>query len=222
LTRYIPHAAFSWPVFVGLAVFILAIVLPFVVRIISSVLLREITHRSDTPTLRHSDTHVVASHGVGPPLADGLEFGGEQARALHHSFPPWGWIGLAFGACAWVLAWTRFPWFAPLQPFTFSPLWFSYIIVVNALAQWRTGQCMMLSRTRYFLCLFPVSAGFWWFFEYLNRFVQNWYYVGVTGLTPLQYFVFATLPFSTVLPPCSAPAISWLRSRPRPPASTSS
>ena len=45
-----------------------------------------------------------------------------------------------------------------------------------------------------------MSAAFWWFFEYLNRFVQNWYYQGVDGLSSFQYFIFATLPFSTVLP----------------------
>ncbi len=116
------------------------------------------------------------------------------------AFPWWGWGGVALTAAAWVLAWTRFPWFESFQTFTFSPLWFGYILVVNGLACRRTGHCMMTDRPRYFLSLFLLSAAFWWFFEYLNRFVQNWYYVGVSGLTPLQYFVYATLPFSTVLP----------------------
>jgi len=40
---------------------------------------------------------------------------------------------------------------------------------------------------------------FWWFFEYLNRFVQNWYYVG-EAFGPWSYFWYATLPFATVLP----------------------
>jgi hypothetical protein len=72
--------------------------------------------------------------------------------------------------------------------------------VVNALTFRRSGRCMLLDRTGYFLKLFPVSAGFWWFFEYLNRFVQNWHYVGISALSARQYFLFATLPFSTVLP----------------------
>lgn len=59
---------------------------------------------------------------------------------------------------------------------------------------------MMFHRPRYFLSLFPLSAGFWWIFEYLNRFVQNWYYVGVDELSSLEYVVRATIPFSTVLP----------------------
>ena len=114
-------------------------------------------------------------------------------------FPWWGWIGVLTGIIAWTLAWTRFAWFANYQPHTFSPLWFSYIAVVNALCYRRTGQCLLTDRTGFFLLLFPVSAVFWWFFEYLNRFVQNWFYVG-TEFSPWAYFWFATLPFSTVLP----------------------
>lgn len=57
----------------------------------------------------------------------------------------------------------------------------------------------MTNRPGFFLLLFPVSAAFWWFFEYLNRFVQNWYYVGA-AFSPWAYFWYATLPFSTVLP----------------------
>ncbi len=114
-------------------------------------------------------------------------------------FPRWGWIGIFTGVIAWILAWTRFSWFAAFQPHTFSPLWFSYILVVNALSWRRTGHCLMTDRTGFFLLLFPASAAFWWFFEYLNRFVQNWYYLG-PQFSPWAYFWFATLPFSTVLP----------------------
>jgi len=115
-------------------------------------------------------------------------------------FPWWGWCGVVLGLVMWVLAWTRFPWFSTFQPYTFSPLWLAYILVINALTYRRWGHCMLKDCPLYFLLLFPVSAVFWWFFEYLNRFVQNWYYVGIEGLTPSEYFVYATLPFSTVLP----------------------
>ena len=114
-------------------------------------------------------------------------------------FPWWGWFGMGFGALAWILAWSRFSWFAKLQPHTFTPLWMSFILVINALTYKRTGRCMMLDRPGFFLILFPFSALFWWFFEYLNRFVQNWYYVGVR-FEPVEYFWYATLSFSTVLP----------------------
>jgi len=116
------------------------------------------------------------------------------------AFPWWGWVGVGLTIGSWVLAWTRFPWFAALQPHTFTPLWLGYILSVNAWTLRRTGHCLMLRLPRLFLALFPASAAFWWTFEYLNRFVQNWYYVGSQSLTAGQYFVQATLPFSTVLP----------------------
>jgi hypothetical protein len=101
---------------------------------------------------------------------------------------------------AWVLAWTRFEWFADYQIFTFSPLWFGYIGIVNAFTYKRSGRCMVLHRPKYLASLFVVSAFFWWYFEYLNRFVQNWHYINIEGLSAVQYAIFATLPFSTVLP----------------------
>ena len=116
------------------------------------------------------------------------------------AFPWWGWLGVVLTVCSWVLAWSRFSWFAALQPHTFTPLWLGYIVLVNGWTFRRTGRCMMLDRPRPFLALFPASAAFWWCFEYLNRFVQNWYYVGPHAFTPAEYFLHATIPFSTVLP----------------------
>lgn len=114
-------------------------------------------------------------------------------------FPWWGWVSLLVCGVSWTLAWTRMPWFSALQPHTFFPLWFSFIILINAVCFYRSGRCMLFNRPVYFFRLFWVSAFFWWFFEYLNRFVQNWYYTG-SVYSPLTYFLLATLSFSTVLP----------------------
>lgn len=122
-----------------------------------------------------------------------------QAPARPRPFPWWGWAAGAAGAMAWVLAWSRMAWFAAIQPHTFTPLWLAYIAVVNALCLRRTGRSLLTDRPRFFFCLFPASALFWWFFEYLNRFVQNWYYTGA-AFGPWEYFWYATLPFATVLP----------------------
>ena len=115
-------------------------------------------------------------------------------------FPYWGYLSLFFGLVFWILAWTRFPCCKSFQLYTFTPLWFSFILFINALTWRRTGRCLLKNRPRFFYLLFPLSAFFWWFFEYLNRFVQNWYYVGEDGFTKLEYFLLATLSFSTVLP----------------------
>lgn len=115
------------------------------------------------------------------------------------NFPWWGWIGGIFGLAFWLIAWNRFPWAELIQEHTFFPLWISYIIVINALTYRKSGHCMITHHTRYFLLLFPASMVFWWFFEYLNRFVQNWHYLEVQR-SPLQYFLLCNIAFSTVLP----------------------
>ena len=116
------------------------------------------------------------------------------------TLPWWGWLGIGWTGLWWVAAWTRASWLAAVQEHTFTPLWIGYIVTVNACTVARTGRCMMIHRLRYFLSLFPLSAAFWWLFEYLNRFVQNWHYVGVGELSSLEYFLRATIPFSTVIP----------------------
>jgi len=113
--------------------------------------------------------------------------------------PWWGWTAGILGTVAWILAWTRLAWFAAFQPHTFTPLWLAYIAMVNALSFRRTGRSLLTDRPLFFGILFPASALFWWCFEYLNRFVQNWYYTGVR-FGPWEYFWYATLPFATVLP----------------------
>lgn len=176
------HEPFSWPVFLALAVLMLAPISLFVARL------------SSFPARRAPAVPRVTCH----PLRD-------------TSFPWWGWIAVLWTAVWWMLAWTRFSWIEPLQAHTFTPLWLGYIVVLNASTFTRTGHCMMLHRPRYFLSLFPLSAVFWWFFEYLNRFVQNWYYVNLADLSPFEYVLRATISFSTVLPAVLGTA-EWLSS----------
>lgn len=162
-TRHVIHAPFSWSVWFGYLLLILASTAPLVVR---------------------------AVRGSGKA----------DARVLaRYPFPWWGWGAVGAGLVFWILAWTRFPWFKAWQAHTFTPLWLSYIAAINAMTYRRTGTCMMRDRPRFFLALFPISSLFWWFFEYLNRFVQNWHYTGVC-FDAWAYFGYATLSFSTVLP----------------------
>ncbi len=179
-TQHVAHAPFSWPVFIGLALVILGVMLPFLFQI----------GRTCPPSAPRTD------------------------RRSSSTFPRWGWLSLVLGLLFWVLAWTRFSWFEPFQLYTFTPLWICYIVAVNAFTLRRTGRCLMTHDARVFLRLFVLSAAFWWFFEYLNRFVQNWYYVECGHFSPLQYFITATLSFSTVLPAVLSTE-EWLASHPR-------
>ena len=142
----------------------------------------------------------------------------EQMRPARYTrktapFPVWGWIALGVNIVSWVIAWSRFDWFTPVQRHTFIPLWYSFIIIVNADTVRRCGSCLLLRHPRFFLALFPVSMVFWWFFEYLNRYVQNWYYVGIENFSVVEYVFFASVSFATVLP-AVASVQEWLRTFP--------
>ena len=170
-TRSVTHEPFSWAIFIGGALLVAAMFVPFLARVV-----RTMRYGSRAPTDR---------------------------------FPWWGWIAIGWTLLAWSLAWSRLGWMDSIQGLTFTPLWLGFIVMVNALTFRRIGHCMMLHRPRYFLSLFPLSALFWWSFEYLNRFVQNWYYLGGQELTAWEYLWQATLSFSTVLPAVLGTA-EWL------------
>ncbi|BFU93971.1 MAG: conserved membrane protein of unknown function [Nitrospira sp.] len=172
-TTHAVHAPFSWTVFLAVALLTALTVGPPLHRILASNLYPE--RSTSTPQRSALSTQ-------------------------HSGFPWWGWAGVAWTIIWWVLAWTRFTWMAPVQEHTFTPLWLGYVVTINAWTSSRTGRCLMLEHPRFLLALFPLSAGFWWIFEYLNRFVQNWYYVGVDDPSPLSYVLRGTVAFSTVLP----------------------
>ncbi len=130
------------------------------------------------------------------------------------SFPWWGWFALGWICCAWTLAWTRFSWFEPFQPHTFPLLWFGYIGLINALTFQRKGHCFLTHSPKIYGSLFLLSAGFWWTFEYLNQFVQNWHYVGFSSINTFEAYVFMTVSFSTVLPAVWG-TVEWLSTFPR-------
>ena len=123
-----------------------------------------------------------------------------DVRGAKGAFPLWGWLGLSLLLAAWGVSWNLLPVGQWLRNWSFTPLWLGFILVLNALSKWRMGTCLLTSRPLSFWLLFPLSSVFWWYFEFLNRFVENWYYVGVETFGSLQYALMASLAFSTVLP----------------------
>lgn len=121
-------------------------------------------------------------------------------KLVLRKFPGWGWLGLFLLIGGWIIAWSRFEWASDIQIFTFTPLWLGYIILMNAFTYMRTGVSLITHSFKYLLLLFLFSAIFWWYYEYLNLFTNNWYYVGLDHLGDFSYFIYATIPFSTVLP----------------------
>jgi hypothetical protein len=121
----------------------------------------------------------------------------------------YGRCGLVLIAIGWLLAWTRSPYFSAIQLHTFLPLWIGYILLMNGLSEVYGGMAPLRRYGGRYLLLFPLSACFWWVFEYLNRFVQNWNYQNVEVFSAAEYSVLASLSFSTVLPAMLATA-DWI------------
>ncbi len=121
-------------------------------------------------------------------------------------FPGWAWFGLCLLAGSWLLSWREGALPLEWRRHVFTPLWLGYILVMNGLVFRRQGRSLLTHRAAWFITLFPISAAFWWLFEYLNQFVTNWYYVGIEARGDWDYFLQGTLPFSTVLP---AVASTW-------------
>jgi hypothetical protein len=105
--------------------------------------------------------------------------------------------GLLLIAVCWPLNW-----FLPgvRTAYLFFPLWFGYILTVDALLLARNGTSLLARSRRDFVLLFLLSAPAWWLFEIINRRTHNWEYLGRHHFTDLEYFLLCSLSFSTVMP----------------------
>ena len=171
ITRYVVHEAFSLPVFAVFVVIDGGLFFSLGFKIAKTI---------EKPGLKIK-TYSVLKEGI-------------------RRMPWWGLLGMGVAGVSWVIAWNRFSWAHSIQKHTFIFLWVGYILIVNGLCVVKTSACPMLTEKIRFWFLFPLSAVFWWFFEYLNRFVQNWHYTGIEGFSLFAYVVFASVSFSTVLP----------------------
>lgn len=131
-------------------------------------------------------------------------------------FPVVGWLGIGLVVIFWGLNWglsgLRTHW-------AFAPLWVGYCLVVDGLV-YRRKQTSLLYRNGWaYLGLFVVSVAGWWLFELLNERLQNWTYVGQEYFTQTEFFLLASLSFSTVIPAVFETAelvgsTRWLQRRP--------
>ncbi len=120
-----------------------------------------------------------------------------QKEITKINFPVYGWVGLLFIGVFWYLNWSlnglRTQW-------GFFPLWLGYCLTVDAVVYKRKGTSLIKRSLWSFIVLFVISAPSWWLFEFFNHFTKNWHYDGRQYFTNLQYFLLASLSFSTVMP----------------------
>jgi len=85
----------------------------------------------------------------------------------------------------------------PWSHYVFPLFWYGYILVLDNLNYRLSGSSLFLDRRREFLLMFPVSAIYWYFFEWYNLVIQNWIYInppdGVWIGTITKIISFATV-----------------------------
>ena len=112
-------------------------------------------------------------------------------------FPLHGWLGLILAGLFWFLNWSLS---GPRTNWGFFPMWLGYCLTVDGLVFWRTRTSLLTRSWRKYIGLFVISAPVWWLFEALNLRTQNWIYLGIDVFTPLQYAIWTTISFTTVIP----------------------
>jgi hypothetical protein len=106
-------------------------------------------------------------------------------------------IGICLTTLAWIIAWGSF---GVLSQHSFFPLWLGYILTANGLSDVLFKSSLLRLLGWSFLRLFAISIPLWWFFEGMNAIVENWHYHFARPISPVHYFIEASIDFSTVVP----------------------
>ncbi len=77
--------------------------------------------------------------------------------------------------------------------------WTGFILFADSIVWRARGDSWMRSAPREFIALAVVSITLWLVFEFYNRFIDNWYYVGLPEHAALRYFGYGWA-FATIWP----------------------
>ncbi|MBI4527933.1 MAG: hypothetical protein HY695_29410 [Deltaproteobacteria bacterium] len=87
----------------------------------------------------------------------------------------------------------------PWSRYVFPLFWYGYLLVVDSINHRLHGQSLISSRFEEFAFMLPISAFYWYLFEWYNLVVQNWTYIN----TPSEKWIEVTMKlvsFATVIP----------------------
>jgi hypothetical protein len=115
----------------------------------------------------------------------------------NYSFPGYGYAALILILTSWYFNWSLEGLRTHLL---FFPLWLGYCLFVDALVKKRKGTSLLSRNWKKYAGLYFLSVPVWWFFELINKRSQNWEYLGRESFSDLEYFLLASLSFSTVIP----------------------
>ncbi len=112
-------------------------------------------------------------------------------------YPPHFYFGVSIMLLTWFLNW----YLTGLRThLLFFPLWLGYSLAVDGIVWKRKGSSLLSRDFKKYFMLFLISVPVWWMFELLNKVTGNWHYLGRDSFTDLEYFIYASISFSTVIP----------------------
>lgn len=81
----------------------------------------------------------------------------------------------------------------------FTPIvWTGFILLIDGIVFKIKQSSWLVTRSKSFLIMIPLSAAFWWMFEFFNLFIKNWRYEGLP--TPWISAIGMTWAFATIGP----------------------
>lgn len=126
-----------------------------------------------------------------------MRFEKNGENKFKNKFPRYGYFGILLIIVFWYLNW-----FLPglKTHWAFFPLWLGFCLTIDGVVFVRKGTSLIKRNIRKYFLLFVISAPVWWLFELFDSITHNWFYDGKQYFTYLQFFILASISFSTVIP----------------------
>ncbi len=117
-------------------------------------------------------------------------------------FPVWFWPSVVVTLLSWFFMWVPIAIFKTISHYTFVPLWWGFILVLDGFVYKRNnGISLVSSKPNTIKLLAVVSCVSWFVFEFLNYFVlENWYYPNGEIFSNFGNISWQLLSYTTVLP----------------------
>lgn len=87
----------------------------------------------------------------------------------------------------------------PFIDFNFHLTWFGFLLISDKIAYKLSGKSIF-SNFQNFIMLAFASSFFWWFYEWINIFLKNWFYPTKHLYEQTEWGILSTAAFATVLP----------------------
>ncbi|MCC6814979.1 MAG: small-conductance mechanosensitive channel [Saprospiraceae bacterium] len=125
-----------------------------------------------------------------------------QSKSKLSDYPKWFFPGLLVMIVSWFFMWGRFEIVQPIDHYTFVPLWWGFILVLDGIVYKRNAGKSLIAMRPNTMKILAASSSFSWFvFEYLNFFVlENWYYPNSKIFTNFGNISWQLASYTTVLP----------------------